>query len=62
MVQIRKFTEKELEDALVEGGPGFRNFCKDMGHCPEGYILKRRDKNGNFEPKNCFWGPKRRKL
>tara|TARA_R110002050_G_scaffold79050_2_gene168931 strand:+ start:47 stop:505 length:459 start_codon:yes stop_codon:yes gene_type:complete len=33
----------------------FANFIEDMGECPEGLTLERRDTNGNYEPTNCYW-------
>lgn len=33
----------------------FDNFLADMGSCPKGLTLERRDVNGNYEPSNCFW-------
>ena len=34
----------------------FMAFYEDMGEKPKGTNLVRRDKNGNYEPSNCFWG------
>lgn len=31
-------------------------FLKDMGPCPEGYTLERKNNDGNYEPNNCVWG------
>lgn len=33
----------------------FENFLSDMGECPEGLTLERKDTNGNYEPDNCVW-------
>lgn len=33
----------------------FRVFAHDMGECPPGMSLDRREVNGNYEPGNCRW-------
>ena len=33
----------------------FVQFYADMGPCPEGRSLDRRNNNGNYEPSNCHW-------
>ena len=33
----------------------FDNFLADMGECPDGLSIERKDVNGNYELNNCFW-------
>ena len=33
----------------------FVNFLADMGEKPQGRSIERRDRHGNYEPKNCYW-------
>lgn len=33
----------------------FENFLADMGPCPQGLTLERKDVNGHYEPSNCVW-------
>ncbi len=37
----------------------FEAFLADMGACPDGLTLERRDVNGNYEPSNCLWVSRR---
>lgn len=33
----------------------YENFLADMGRCPKGMTLGRKDNDGNYEPDNCQW-------
>ena len=55
---------ENCEDYFAYGGRGITvcerwhnpwNFIEDMGDCPEGFSLDRRDCDGNYEPSNCRW-------
>lgn len=37
----------------------FKNFLNDMGKCPENYSIERIDNDGDYEPSNCMWIPKK---
>lgn len=33
----------------------FEQFLRDLGPCPKGRSLERRNNNKNYEPDNCYW-------
>jgi hypothetical protein len=33
----------------------YENFLADMGECPDGMTLERKDVKGHYEPGNCVW-------
>jgi len=33
----------------------FENFYADMGKCPKGKSIERKNNNENYYPKNCYW-------
>lgn len=42
-------------DRWRDTSEGFANFLSDMGDCPVGFSLERRDVNGDYCPSNCCW-------
>lgn len=40
---------------ICEKWQAFEGFMEDMGECPKGLTLERRDSNANYEPDNCIW-------
>ena len=45
--------------AVCERWHDVANFFEDMGRAPDGYSIERHDVNGNYEPSNCSWIPKK---
>jgi hypothetical protein len=43
---------------VCESWMRFENFYRDMGDCPPGYSIERRDVNGDYHPDNCEWIPR----
>lgn len=41
--------------SICERWLSFDSFLEDMGECPDGKTLERRDVDGNYEPSNCIW-------
>lgn len=37
----------------------FMPFLADMGQCPDGMQIERKDVNGNYEPSNCVWATRK---
>lgn len=33
----------------------FENFYRDMGQCPKGFSIERKDNSLGYEPNNCIW-------
>jgi hypothetical protein len=40
---------------VCERWNSFANFLEDMGECPEGLTLERKDVNKGYSPDNCCW-------
>lgn len=39
----------------------FSQFRRDMGRRPEGCVLGRHDRTGDYTPENCYWEPRGRR-
>lgn len=62
---IRRCYSENSKDYVNYGGRGitvyqewldsFVNFYNDMGECPEGLTLERKDVNQGYTPENCIW-------
>lgn len=37
----------------------FANFLKDMGKCPPGYTLERKNNDGPYSKRNCIWASRK---
>lgn len=65
---IARCTNKNDKNYKHYGGRGitvceawkqnFTEFLADMGECPKGYSIERRDVNGNYCKENCCWIPR----
>lgn len=45
--------------AICHRWQDYAAFESDMGLCPSGHSIERKNVNGNYEPDNCEWLPKR---
>lgn len=61
---IQRCTNPKIEHYPEYGGRGitvcdqwrdFANFFADMGECPVGHSIERKNNDGNYEPENCCW-------
>ncbi len=63
---IRRCDDRKRKTFKHYGGRGikicrrwhkFTNFFADMGECPPGYSIERKEVNGDYTPGNCLWIP-----
>lgn len=61
---IQRCTNPKIEHYSEYGGRGitvceqwrkFENLFADMGECPPGYSIERKNNDGHYEPANCCW-------
>ena len=61
---IQRCTNHKHKYYNIYGGRGitvcdrwlkFENFLEDMGECPPGLTLERRNNNKGYSPSNCYW-------
>jgi hypothetical protein len=44
---------------VCERWNSFENFLTDMGKCPDGYQIERRNNNDGYHPDNCYWATRK---
>jgi hypothetical protein len=62
-IYYNMFTRAKANNTTVDdvwcGEGGLAQFYKDMGDCPKGYNLTRKDLAGSYGPDNCMWEPRK---